>query len=130
MAAPQVVQLSVNAWVSFGTPIGGKAKCSGSLNMSIENGAKAQPFLDGVVGVSSGISVGELSLTLMGELGSTQVKRLQQAQAAGTVLSVMVNDAVLKIPFKGIVSGFSLASEPNEPVKYEFKMTGAPGEVQ
>lgn len=130
MATAPVVQLSVNAWVSFGAPIGGKVDCTGSVSFSVENGAKAMPMTDGSVGVSSGISVGELSLTLMAKLGNTQQKKIRQAQANGTIIDVFVHDGVMKHPFRGIVSAFSLASEPNEPVKYEFKMTGAAGDVQ
>lgn len=130
MAAQQVVELSTNAWVSFGAPIGGKLECTGSVGLSVENGAKAQPMTDGTVGVSSGISVGEVSLTLMAKKGSTQQRKLQKIRAGGTIVSIVINDGVAKYPFTGIVSAFSLTSEANDTVKFEYKMTGAPGDVQ
>ena len=41
MGAAKVVELSVNAWVSCGPPIGGRVRCTGSVGLNIENGAKA-----------------------------------------------------------------------------------------
>lgn len=130
MAAPRVVELSTNAWVAFGQPIGGKLECTGSVSLSVENGAKAQPMTDGTVGVSSGISVGEVSLKIMARKGSTQAKALKRAQTDGDIVSVTINDGVMKYPFTGIISGFSMSSEANDTVSYDYKMTGAPGDVQ
>lgn len=130
MAGPQITRLSVNAWVSFGAPIGGKVKCTGSIELQEENGAKTTVMTDGTVGVSSGIPTGSINLRLLAELGSTQQRELRRAMTNKRIIDVMVHDGTMKHPFKGILATFGVTSQPNEPIEYAFTMVGATGDSQ